>query len=119
MGSWAAIYFYFCVYLGHYYMLNLFVAIINEKLNIAAGVAGDGLDVFLAIDADGSGELDQEELGMIFLKCGVYMSEYELNIVFQQVDDDGGGTVSIEEFMNWLRGSSVEAAKLRAQMQVN
>lgn len=67
-------------------------------------------------DDDGSGELDIEELRAVFLSTGMYVSPYELEDIFTKVDKDGGGTVSIDEFMAWLRGSSPEAAKLRRQM---
>ena len=49
VGSWTAGYFYLMVYFGNFFMLNLFVAIINDKFEIATAVAADGLDVFLTI----------------------------------------------------------------------
>ena len=49
VDSWTAGYFYLMVYFGNFFMLNLFVAIINDKFEIATAVAADGLDVFLTI----------------------------------------------------------------------
>ena len=51
-------------------MVNLFVAVIKDKFDIANAVAANGADVFLKIDDDQSGELDAAEMGKIFLQSG-------------------------------------------------
>lgn len=71
------------------------------------------LDIFERLDADGSGELDQEEFqAMLQSKEIVSILQKETDIklgdledLWNWLDDDGSGSVSIDEFMSlfeWL-----------------
>ena len=51
-------------------------------------------DVFRALDLDGSGYIDKDELGAI---CD-YLSVDELAKIFKQLDKDGDGRISIDDF---------------------
>ena len=79
----------------------------------------EGEDAFEGIDESGDGLLDLDEIGSIFLRNGVYLTEDELVVVFNAIDDDGSGEVDLDEFMSWLRGTTQMAAKLRNKMSVD
>jgi Ca2+-binding EF-hand superfamily protein len=118
-GLYTTAYYVLSVLLGAYFMMNLFVAIIKDKFDVASAVGDEGKHAFEGIDESGDGLLDIEEVGAIFLKNGVYLSEEELAFVFSKIDADGGGDVDVDEFMDWLRGSTALAAKLRNKMSVD
>jgi len=54
---------------------------------------------FEAIDVDGSGEIDEEELGIAFQMMGMKLDKKELHEAFLEVDLDGSGSVEWPEFM--------------------
>eukprot|EP00930_Biecheleria_cincta_P070323 TRINITY_DN57965_c0_g1_i1.p1 TRINITY_DN57965_c0_g1~~TRINITY_DN57965_c0_g1_i1.p1 ORF type:complete len:616 (-),score=151.25 TRINITY_DN57965_c0_g1_i1:24-1871(-) len=54
---------------------------------------------FEAVDADGSGEIDEEELGAAFRMMGMKLDDQELHKAFLEVDLDGSGTVEWPEFL--------------------
>ena len=118
-GLYCLLYYLSAVLIGAYFIMKLFVAVIKDKFDVAAAVADEGIDAFKGIDESGDGLLDQEEVGKIFLKNGVYLTEEELTHVFGKIDADGGGDVDVDEFMDWLRGPSSLAAKLRNKMSVD
>ena len=51
--------------------------------------------VFRQIDINGDGSIDREELGKLFVLLGHEISEEDLGEVFQSLDLDGNGTVSL------------------------
>lgn len=62
---------------------------------------------FDAVDDDGSGQLNQEELGAIMstvaLKMGVTPpTTADLSIILEELDDDFDGQVSKEEFLSLI-----------------
>ena len=117
-GYFATIYFVFGTVFGGYFLFNLFVAVLKSKLQIIAAVTDHGEAVFNEIDADGSGDLDIEELGLIFSSKGVFLSEEELGLLFERVDLDGNGSIDLEEFTIWLRGEDMLAVQMRQRMDV-
>ena len=70
-GEFATIYFIFGTVFGGYFLFNLFIAVLKSKLQIVTAVASQGTSVFNEIDEDGSGDLDLEELALIFSTKGV------------------------------------------------
>lgn len=54
---------------------------------------------FEAVDADNSGEIDEEELGAAFRMVGVKLAGEELHKAFLEVDLDCSGTVEWPEFL--------------------
>ena len=62
---------------------------------------------------DGGGELDQAEVGKVFLTHGLYLTDEQVAGVFQTMDLDRSGTVGIDEFLTFLAGNSDVAVKLR------
>ncbi|KAJ9470438.1 Voltage-dependent calcium channel type D subunit alpha-1 [Diplonema papillatum] len=83
---------------GSFFILNLTIVIITEAFETKQYEQKTA--AFTAIDRDGGGELDRDEVRRLLEKaygCGV--SEAELSKVFNEMDLDGGGTVSLEEFL--------------------
>jgi Ca2+-binding EF-hand superfamily protein len=113
----AIIYFVSGVMLGSYLIMNLFVAVINDKFQIVHLVSETGETAFAAIDEDGGGDLDRNEIGKIFVLYGVYLTDKELDACVDEIDVDGSGEIDVHEFLTWLRGSTHLAAKLRNELQ--
>ena len=113
----AIVYFVSGAMLGSYLIMNLFVAVINDKFQIVHLVSETGEMAFAAIDEDGDGDLDRNEIGKIFVLYGVYLTDKELDACVDEIDVDGSGEIDVDEFLTWLRGSTNLAAKLRNELQ--
>jgi Ca2+-binding EF-hand superfamily protein len=59
-------------------------------------------DVFDIFDADGSGFIDRKEMGSLMKKLAQSLSEDEITAIMEEVDIDGDGEVSFEEFKNLM-----------------
>eukprot|EP00928_Gymnodinium_smaydae_P015617 TRINITY_DN15787_c0_g1_i1.p1 TRINITY_DN15787_c0_g1~~TRINITY_DN15787_c0_g1_i1.p1 ORF type:complete len:276 (-),score=73.43 TRINITY_DN15787_c0_g1_i1:399-1226(-) len=59
-------------------------------------------ETFKMYDADGNGVLDTEEMGNLFLSLGWAMTEVERQTLFDEIDTDGSGNISYDEFVDWL-----------------
>lgn len=57
--------------------------------------------VFKEFDADMSGGLDKQELSMVCATLGNLLGAEALDDLFAELDADGDGTVSIDEFTSW------------------
>ena len=113
----AIVYFVSGVMLGSYLIMNLFVAVINDKFQIVHLVGETGEMAFNSIDEDGTGELDRNEIGKIFVLYGVYLTDKELDACVDEIDEDGIGDIDVDEFLTWLRGNTNLAARLRNELQ--
>jgi Ca2+-binding EF-hand superfamily protein/CRP-like cAMP-binding protein len=58
-------------------------------------------DIFDAIDADDSGELERDEVRTLMLMLGRKLNESQLTKVFMELDEDGNGNVDYKEFKTW------------------
>jgi Ca2+-binding EF-hand superfamily protein len=56
-------------------------------------------NMFKRFDTDGSGDIDIEELGAGIQSLGVKLTRHELNAFASDIDDDGGGTIGLDEFI--------------------
>jgi Ca2+-binding EF-hand superfamily protein len=76
-------------------------------------------EVFALLDADGSGALDRMEVeqaaGMLGSALGSVMTKQETEQAFREMDPDGDGQVTLEEFEAWWRG--IEAETLISDME--
>ena len=69
--------------------------------------------LFSAVDADGSGGLDTEELGKLCGRLGIAMSPEEVATALKDMDTDGDGTADFQEFAAWYKKVRAESlAKL-------
>lgn len=55
-------------------------------------------DVFNMFDADGSGLIDRDELRTLMKKLAQSLTEDEITAIMEEVDLDGDGEISFEEF---------------------
>eukprot|EP01061_Rhynchopus_euleeides_P018889 TRINITY_DN3112_c0_g1_i10.p1 TRINITY_DN3112_c0_g1~~TRINITY_DN3112_c0_g1_i10.p1 ORF type:complete len:1789 (+),score=650.62 TRINITY_DN3112_c0_g1_i10:673-5367(+) len=117
----ASFFWVILVIAGSFFILNLTIVIITEAFEMKQ--YEQKADAFRAIDKDGGGELDKDEVRRLLTKLnGEPPTDEELDRVFSEMDKDGGGTVSLEEFLHYAdtHASTVGAvlAKGGAQGQV-
>lgn len=75
-------------------------------VGIVAKLAGDADQVFRAIDENGDGHIDKDELRKLFDMLDCHVSDKDLDAVFQELDDNGDGVISKEEFYSWYTTSA-------------
>lgn len=61
------------------------------------------VEIFFLVDTDGSGEMDQQEFEVAIEMMGLDLTPTEMELAFNELDEDGGGTIEIEEFMARMR----------------
>merc|ERR1719384_3064287 len=60
-------------------------------------------DAFAVFDTDGSGSIDKKELKRLMKKLGQALSEAELDAMMDEVDTNGDGEISYEEFKTMMQ----------------
>mmetsp|Transcript_4733 Transcript_4733/g.7863 ORF Transcript_4733/g.7863 Transcript_4733/m.7863 type:complete len:153 (-) Transcript_4733:89-547(-) len=60
------------------------------------------LDAFNIFDADGSGSIDRDEVRVLMRKLAQTLTEDEIDDIMDEVDTDGDGQISFEEFKAML-----------------
>ena len=55
--------------------------------------------VFEIFDTDGGGEIEENEIRMVFQSLGQNPTQEEVKQLIETVDEDGGGAVDFEEFL--------------------
>jgi hypothetical protein len=65
----------------------------------------DATIAFELFDADGSGEIDIDELNNMLMELAIPMERQELENLFNEMDEDGGGSIDFNEFLGWYTGS--------------
>ena len=69
---------------------------------------------FSRIDLDKSGSLDKRELGVFFRKALCYpITREEMDVLFETIDVDGDGKISMEEFMSIFKPNFKQHAVTR------
>ena len=58
--------------------------------------------LFMLLDAEGSGGINEEELADLMPRMGVFLSEEELHQYFASVDSDGSGEIDFQEFLSLM-----------------
>jgi len=59
--------------------------------------------LFMDADADGSGELERDEIKMLARMMGAKLSKAELDLAMKEMDGDGSGEVDFKEFYHWWK----------------
>ena len=57
--------------------------------------------MFDDIDTDGGGSLDKAEVGALFKKLQIGLTEEQYDQVFQELDGEQNGSISFDEFLSW------------------
>eukprot|EP01052_Picozoa_sp_SAG31_P008277 SAG31_NODE_415_length_15951_cov_13.530848_7_plen_270_part_00 len=74
-------------------------------------------DLFMEIDEDGNGELDDEELASVFEKIGVEVSSEDIENIMDacgaEPDDEGNKEVNFVQFSKWMMSVHPKAEALR------
>jgi calmodulin len=80
-----------------------FITLMRLRMGESADDAEQNLrDVFDIFDADGSGLIDRHEMASLMKKLAQGLSEEEITAIMEEVDVDGDGEVSYEEFKNLM-----------------
>ena len=58
-------------------------------------------EVWLKVDADGSGDLSHEEVKQVFVEMGKVLIEADFKKVIESMDLNGDGTIDFDEFREW------------------
>jgi Ca2+-binding EF-hand superfamily protein len=78
---------------------NEFVALMKSRIGeLDADPDQELRDAFNVFDADRSGFIDRKELKRLMKKLGQALSEEELDAMMEEVDANGDGQISFEEF---------------------
>lgn len=82
------------------------IASITEALNACkakyqAAADGDVKSAFNAIDKDGSGGIDKNELGSLMSTLSQNLTDEELEKAMKELDLNGDGVISFHEFCRW------------------
>eukprot|EP00754_Rhynchopus_humris_P029963 Rhum_TRINITY_DN15245_c7_g1::Rhum_TRINITY_DN15245_c7_g1_i2::g.146880::m.146880/K04857/CACNA1S; voltage-dependent calcium channel L type alpha-1S len=98
----AAFFWVILVIVGSFFILNLTIVIITEAFEMKQ--YEQKTSAFRAIDKDGGGELDRDEVRKMLKNAngGHPVEEAELDRMFSEMDTDGGGTVSLEEYLQYV-----------------
>ena len=98
----AAFFWVILVIVGSFFILNLTIVIITEAFEMKQHE--QKTSAFRAIDKDGGGELDRDEVRKMLKNAngGHPVEEAELDRMFSEMDTDGGGTVSLEEYLQYV-----------------
>lgn len=68
------------------------------------------ITAFKTCDSDGSGEISQSELKRVLQKLGRYSSDEQCTELFDSVDADKSGHISLDEFMNMMEDNFLKDA---------
>ena len=75
--------------------------------------------IFEIYDEDKSGSLETMELGMVFKSLKVELSDEELEKCAVDIDTDGSGTITFEEFSTWFLTGKEGAPESSGQQMFN
>mmetsp|Transcript_48779 Transcript_48779/g.73698 ORF Transcript_48779/g.73698 Transcript_48779/m.73698 type:complete len:653 (-) Transcript_48779:797-2755(-) len=73
----------------------------SAGVGIVAQMAGDVDKVFKMVDVDGNGEIDKEELKILFSKLDISLQDDALDKVFDDLDQDNDGEIKKADFKAW------------------
>uniref|UniRef100_A0A7S0TFX5 EF-hand domain-containing protein n=1 Tax=Elphidium margaritaceum TaxID=933848 RepID=A0A7S0TFX5_9EUKA len=79
----------------------------HMAVHVVAIIMGEVKETFEAIDTDGNGHIDREELKRVLLSLGEMVSEEDVSNCFNEIDTDGNGQISYEEFEKWYVASEM------------
>jgi Ca2+-binding EF-hand superfamily protein len=90
-------------------------AVGNDKKSLKK--AGLIRTMFTRIDSNGSGEVEMEEMLQLSLDLGLDIVMRDMELIFQEMDLDGNGTIDLDEFTEWYQGKGGKGDQLRKRLQ--
>merc|ERR1712168_1332806 len=81
----------------------------EDTFTLTDDQVADFKDAFKKFDAAGAGEIPTSELGTVMRMLGHNLKDDELEECIKIVDADGGGSVDIDEFMEFMRTKTKKA----------
>ena len=64
--------------------------------------------VFKAVDRDGSGSIDRDELREALHRLDIELKDRQLAQLFATIDEDNNGMIDVNELERWLRAAGAE-----------
>jgi calmodulin len=79
------------------------VATVRSTVQLPAarhsGQLNDFREIFRLVDLDGGGSISPEELSELMAMLGISVTKEELDDMINEIDEDGDGDISFEEFV--------------------
>lgn len=94
---------------------SVYKALMKETSDV---LATSVREVFARFDQSGDGKLDMRELWRVFKSLDGHLRLPDLAILSQELDTGGDGSVSVKEFLHWLRNSGSARATALARVIV-
>ena len=81
------------------------IKVVNQEDQEAISVAMRPLvqQMFMDLDADQSGLLEIDELGVLCVSLGIDLNEAQVQALMTVIDTDGTGAVDFDEFFAWFQ----------------
>lgn len=76
-------------------------------VHIVTQIKGETKETFEAIDADGNGFIDREELKKVLFNLGDEVHDEQIQECFDEIDADHNGEISYAEFERWYLASKL------------
>ena len=83
---------------------------VEDDLTIRLPTLQEAMDIFKEVDRSGSGFLDMEEIKEMAIRLGQPLPEKEVKRIFQNMDKDGDGKVTPDEFTEWFEKAETKEA---------
>ncbi|XP_076095377.1 neo-calmodulin-like [Mytilus galloprovincialis] len=74
-----------------------------KEIEIPPDILADFKQAFKLFDDDDSGTITSKELGTVLRQLGQNPTEAELQDMINEVDEDGNGTIEIDEFVEMMK----------------
>lgn len=94
---------------------SVYKALMKETSDV---LATSVREVFARFDQSGDGKLDMRELWRVFKSLDGQLRLQDLAVLSQELDTGGDGSVSVKEFLHWLRNSGSARATALARVIV-
>ena len=62
--------------------------------------------VFKKYDKDGNGTIAQRELRELLMDLGFYVAAEDIPVILKEIDENGRGTIEMNEFTTWWRSNT-------------
>lgn len=73
--------------------------------------------MFSRIDSNGSGEVEVPEMLQLSLDLGMEMDVAQMELIYQEMDLDGNGTIDFDEFTEWYQHKGGKGDELRRRLK--